>query len=146
MLCCSWRRSRVSLSFLAALPDDLRLDEVADLLTSPSRVAAPDGHRPLASPVSGARVLVERGDLADVDLLALPRKEPVLHEAIWIQALGTRPYRRPRFLQIQACRWSPEQELHLQRKSSSRCCSIEVVATSLHFSAVHLRLMQVDDL
>ena len=76
MLCCSWRRSRAPLSFLAALPDDLRLDEVADLLTSSSRVAAPDGLRPPVSPLSRARVLVERGDLADVDLLALPRREP----------------------------------------------------------------------
>ena len=40
-------------------------------------MAAPDGHRPLASLIAAVEALPERCDLADVDLLALPRREPV---------------------------------------------------------------------
>ena len=36
--------------------------------------------------------------------------------------------------------------LHLQRKNSCRCCSTASFVTSLHFLAVHLRLVQVCDL
>ena len=71
--CCSCFCRRSSLSFLVALPEDLRLDEAAERLTSPSREAMVEWPRPLASSMAND----DRRALAD--LATSPRRRYTAH-------------------------------------------------------------------
>ena len=107
MFRCSWRRSRVSLSFLVALVDDLRLDEAADLPTSSSRVAVPDGLRPPLPSLPAARDRRARCDLADVDLLALPRRASACVTTVKLFVDATRPGARYETVPPPPLSWDP---------------------------------------
>ena len=147
VLCCSWRRRRASLSFLVALVDGLRLDEVVDLPASSSRVAV--ARRASATAVfCNARSCSARWILPMLlfwhFLLELRQLDWPLWSCLlmlYFQQHGRTSCRR-RSLGIQACHWSPGPEQHsLRRKSSCRCCSTGSSATS-SLLPVCLRLLQ----